>query len=113
VEVVVPGKKMSIFQANFQKISIFQAISQRKFNFDLSRQISKKCRFFQTISPNFSFKTKLAIYSCFWANYSISLQKSPLLNILPFLSSLQKSAGTPYTGAYRHKKALLPVHDKI
>ena len=26
---------------------------------------------------------KLAIYSYFWANYSISLQKSPLLNIVP------------------------------
>src|SRR6218665_939901 len=46
---VTPGKKKSIFQANFQNIS----------------------------------RQKLAIYNYFWANYFISIQKSPLSNILP------------------------------
>src|SRR6218665_2035401 len=73
--------------------------------FDFSRQLSKKLRFysgnftqkidfpdkfpknfnfFQAISQRISiFQAKLAIYRNFWANYSISLQKSPLSNILP------------------------------
>ena len=53
--------KISILPGNFRKISIFQAIF-------------KKCR----IS-----RQKLAIYSYFLTNYSISLQKSPLSNIVP------------------------------
>ena len=43
-------------------------------NFDFSRKISEKFRFS---------RQKLAIYSYSWANYSIALQKSPLLNIFP------------------------------
>jgi len=39
-----------------------------------SGNFTKKFRFF---------RQKLAIDSYFWANYSISLQKSPLSNILP------------------------------
>jgi len=48
------------------------------------RQISEKCGFFQAIGIFSDFPgKKLVIYSYFWANYSISLQKSPLSNILP------------------------------
>ena len=54
--IVDPDKKNRFFQANSKKNIFFQAISQ---NLDL------------------------AIYSNFWANYSISLQKSPLLDMLP------------------------------
>ena len=43
--VVDPDKKMSIFQANFPKISIFPGK-----NFDFSRQIDEKFRFFQANS---------------------------------------------------------------
>src|SRR6218665_437186 len=78
-----------------QKISHFPAISQN--NFDLSRQISEDFDFCQAISSkklNFPGKnfgmtpfpfiqTKLVIYSYFWPNYSISLQRSLLSNILP------------------------------
>jgi len=43
----------------------------------------KKFDFFQAIShKNLDFQAKLTIYSCFWANHFISLQKSQLLNIL-------------------------------
>src|SRR6218665_3727023 len=53
-------------------------------NFDFSRQISEKYRFFRQFHKKFRFsKQKLGIYSYFWANYSISPQKSPLSNILP------------------------------
>jgi len=54
--------KNSIFQANFWNISNFAG--KFKKSIDFSRQ-------------------KLLIYSNFWANYSTSLQKSPLSNILP------------------------------
>src|SRR6218665_1254557 len=53
-EVVNPGKKKSIFPGKFSKISIFFT---NCFDF---------------------FRKKLVIYSYFWANYSTSLQKSPL-----------------------------------
>jgi len=71
---IFPGKlkKIRFFNADFGKFQFFQAI---KKNFDFYRQISEKFRF------DF-FRQKLAIYSYFLANYSISLQKSPLSNIL-------------------------------
>src|SRR6218665_3731955 len=70
---------------------------------DFSKQISEKFRFCHAISQKnsifsrkfpknvniirqfnfFPARQKLAIYSYFWATYSISLQKSPLSNILP------------------------------
>jgi len=64
----------------FEKFRFFQVISQRSSifqgtflkNFDFSRQFPKKFWFS---------RQKLAIYSYFWVNYSISLQKSPLWNI--------------------------------
>jgi len=56
------SKKFRFFSGNFIQ------------NFNFSWQISEKYRFF---------RQKLAIYSYFWANYSISLQKSPPSNILP------------------------------
>src|SRR6218665_123699 len=54
--------KNRFFRSNFRKISIFSGNFTKKFR--LSKQ-------------------KLAIYSYFCANYSISLKKSPLSNILP------------------------------
>jgi|SRR6218665_3439752 len=51
---------------------------------DFSRQIFRKISTFSGNLKKFIFFTqKLAIYSYFWANYCISLQKSPLSNILP------------------------------
>src|SRR6218665_846017 len=105
--------KKSIFQGTLKKISIFRQfhkksrfsrkISQnfrvrfRQFHkkIDFSSQICEKFQFFSgnfiqnsdfswQISEKYRFsRQKLAIYSYFWANYSISLQKSPLSNILP------------------------------
>jgi len=59
--------------------------------FDFSRQIFENFDFFQALSyKNFDFfMQKLVIYSYFWANYSISLQNSPLSNILPVHDKLQ------------------------
>ena len=63
LEVVDPGAKISIFPRKFpRKKIIFFRLFHKKFL--LSRQ-------------------KLAIYSYFWPDYSISLQKSPLSNMLP------------------------------
>src|SRR6218665_3980327 len=73
-------------------ISIFPGKFRR--NFDFSRQIFKKFRFFQANFKKISIfsgnlkqiqfsRQKLLIYSYFWANYSISLQKSPLSNTFP------------------------------
>jgi len=80
--VVDPGK------TNFN----FSRQVSEKFRF-FSRNFTKKCQFSRQISENFDnfrqFKKnrfsrqKLANYSNFWANYSISLQRSPLSNILP------------------------------
>ena len=58
---------------------------------DFSRQIFENFDFFQALSHNFFyfFRQKLVICSYFWANYSTSLQKSPLSNILPVHDKLQ------------------------
>jgi len=70
------------FQANFREISIFSGNFTK--NFDFSRQIFEKFRFFHAIFETFRFsRQKLLIYSYFWPDYSISLQKSPISNILP------------------------------
>ena len=62
--VVHPSRKNFNFWVNFTKKSVFQT------------KISEW--------PLFPFKqSKLAIYSYFWAYYYISIQKSPLSNILP------------------------------
>src|SRR6218665_3993200 len=73
-------KKISISTGKFQ---IFQAILQK--NIEFCRKIFENFDFFQVIKtidlgPT---KQKKSIYSYLWANYSISLQKSPLSNILP------------------------------
>src|SRR6218665_1074934 len=48
-------------------------------NFDFSRQISERFRFFGQFKKKIRIsRQKLAIYNYFLANYSISLQKSPL-----------------------------------
>jgi len=60
--VVDPGKKIRFFHANFTK------------DFNFSGNFTKRFRFS---------RQRLAIYSNFWANYFISLQKSPLSNMLP------------------------------
>jgi len=44
---------------------------------------------------------KLVIYSYFWENYSISLQKSPLSKILPDMIS------------YNNRPMSRPVHDPL
>src|SRR6218665_1015723 len=106
--------EISIFSGNFTKISIFKPFHQ-KFRFSkkicktflffqailkksiFSRQISEKIRFFRQFHKQFRFsRHKLAICSYFWANYSISLQKSPLSNILYIV---------------RYNNILPPVHD--
>ena len=106
-------KKKSNFQRKFTKnfdflgnftdnFDLFQAMSQwknrfsgqisEKFRFcsgnftkrfDFSKQISENFDFLDNFTKISIFQAKLAIYSYFWANYSISLQKSPLSNILP------------------------------
>src|SRR6218665_3538712 len=73
--------KISFFQANFREISIFSGNLTKKFDF--SRQIFRKFRVFRQLKKIGFSRQKLLIYSYFWANYSISLQKSPLSNILP------------------------------
>src|SRR6218665_2358168 len=72
-------KQFRFFRANFRKLLIFQAISQ---NIDFSRQISEKIPFFRQFTKDSIVQAKLAIYRYFWANYSTSLQKSSLSNIL-------------------------------
>jgi len=58
---------------------------------DFSRQIFENFDFFSGpfTQKVWFFRQKLVIYSYFWANYSISLQKSPLSNILPVHDKLQ------------------------
>src|SRR6218665_3813764 len=66
------SNKFQLFQANFLKIYVFSCKFSKNFGF--FRQFHNKFRFS---------RQKLVIYNYFWANYSISLKKSPLLNILP------------------------------
>src|SRR6218665_2758773 len=66
-------KKNRFLQANFRKISIFQAILQK--NIEFCRKIFENFYFFRQLKK-FDFPSKkLSIYSYLWANYSISLQK--------------------------------------
>src|SRR6218665_3586871 len=78
------SEKCRFFRAISRQISIFP--DKRLKNFEFFMQILEKFQFFHAIfrkiSRQFS-RQKLLIYSYFWANYSISLQKSPLSNILP------------------------------
>src|SRR6218665_4151307 len=76
-------KKFRFSREIFEKCRFFQAVLQTK-NIDFSRQLFEKFRFFRQFHKKFRFSRKeLAIYSYFWANYSISLQTSPLSNIPP------------------------------
>jgi len=51
---------------------------------DFPGKFLKNFNFLGNFTKNVDFTVKkLAIYSYFWANYFISLQKSPLSNILP------------------------------
>src|SRR6218665_2787284 len=82
--------KISIFSGNFTKK--FDFLGHFTKSFDFLRKFAKICIFSgnlkksifsRQISEKFRFsRHKLAICSYFWANYSISLQKSPLSNIL-------------------------------
>ena len=75
--------KFILFQANFQEISIFSGNFPQKSSI-FSDKFSKYFDFFKQFLKKIWFsRQKLLIYSYFWANYSISLQKSPLSNILP------------------------------
>jgi len=76
-------EKLRFFEADFKEISTFQANSKK---FDFCKQIFEKIRFFRQLLETFRFsRQKLLIYSYryFWTNYSASLQRSPLSNILP------------------------------
>src|SRR6218665_3872987 len=75
------SEKFRFFQELSQKNQFFGAHLRRISTF---RQFHKKFRFSRQISQKYRFsRQQLAICSYFWANYSISLQKSPLSNILP------------------------------
>ena len=103
-----PMATISNFSGNFTK------------NFDFSRQISESFDFFWQFHQNNSIlQAKLAVYSCFWANYSISLQKSPLSNMLPVGYMIRYNsqgffltvrAGTAYRHLFQVKKKLFVVH---
>ena len=90
-------KRFLFFQAHFWKISIFPGNFLINFDFSMDnfdkfrfpRQIFENFRFFSGNLKKSIFQAKLAIYSCFWAHYSISLQKSPLSNILPVHDKVQ------------------------
>ena len=75
----------------------FQVISQK--NFDFSRQIIyTEFRFFGQFHKKLRFsRQKLAIYSNFWANYSISIQSHHF--------------GTYFLYMIRYNNILRPVHD--
>jgi len=75
---VDPGKEID-FQGKFPKKSIF--FWQYHKQISIFRGKISEWPFFSHSLWNFL--TKLAIYSYPLPNYSISLQKSPLLNILP------------------------------
>src|SRR6218665_720041 len=80
-------KNFDFFQQIFRQIFEKQAILKKNL---FSRQISEYFDFFLAISQNILIsQAKLAIYSCFWANYYISLQKSPHSNILPVHYKIQ------------------------
>ena len=75
-------KKIRLFQANFRKNRFFQA--NFKKNLIFSSKFSKKFYLFRQFLEKIRFsRQKLLIHNCFWTNYSISLQKSPLSKILP------------------------------
>src|SRR6218665_1591252 len=78
------SKNFRFFQANFREISIiFFWQFHKKFLF-FQANFPKNFDFFRHFYKIFRFsRQNLPIYSYFWANYSRSLQKSPLLNILP------------------------------
>ena len=88
-------KKIRFSLANFWKQIFFQA-TLRKIT--IFRQIFKRFRFCQAVFKKLRFsRQKLLIYSYFWTDSSISLQKSPLSNILSvhlyfrFQSTLKQS----------------------
>ena len=93
----IPVRKISIFQANFKKNRFFPGNFTQKIRF--SKQVSEEIGF---LSGNFIKKfdfpgknfriTTFSVYPdkidhlqllYFWTNYSMSLQKPPLSNILP------------------------------
>src|SRR6218665_1808272 len=87
-------KKFRYFEAISEKINIsgqifdflkkFQVISQKFLIFH--GKFPKTFDFLGDFTEIFDFRfarKKLVIYSYFWPNYCISLQKSPLSNILP------------------------------
>ena len=92
--------KISIFQAKFREILIFSGNFTKNFDFRgifLNFDFSGNC----FLKIPFS-RQKLLIYSHFWANYSISLQKSPLSGILPVvvIACLFRRAIGLYIGLY-------------
>jgi len=65
------SEKFRLFQENFEEI--FSDFSGKNF----------RMTFFKSFAPKFQFiQKKLPFTAKFWTNYSISLEKSPLSNIL-------------------------------
>src|SRR6218665_157696 len=91
--VMDPGRKNFDFSRQIsEKFRFSMAISKKlrslqefrffETNFRFFQENFKKIQFFQEILKKFDFQATIA-HSYFWANYSISLQKSPLSNLLP------------------------------
>ena len=121
-------KKNQFFQANFRKkIQFFRQFHKKLW---FSRQITGKCFLgnfrkkiqfsqanFQKVlifSRNSNFfwfsKQNLPIYSYFWASYSISLQKSPLSNILPAHDNISWPVHDP-PAQNQHPQDRCPCHE--
>src|SRR6218665_2332638 len=74
-------KKNSIFTDKFPiKVDFCRKFHKK---IDFPGKFPKTFDFFRQLKKNLFSRQKLAIYSYLWANYCISHQKSPLLNILP------------------------------
>src|SRR6218665_2756525 len=84
-------EKFRFFQENLRQISVFPGKFLKSFdfsrqilkNFDFLREIFEKFRFFQAILKEFDFPGKTCSFTATFELFYISLQKSPLLNMLP------------------------------
>jgi len=74
-------REISIFSGNFTKFRFFKA-NFEKFRF-FQANFWRISIFFRQFKKNRFSRQNLLIFSYFWENYSISLQKPPLSNILP------------------------------
>jgi len=92
-------KKFRFFQENFWKISFF--LGKFLKSFDFFQANFKQISIFQAIYKQFRFyRQKLLTHSYFWANFSISLKKSPAHHFRTYFL---------YT--IRYNNISRPVHD--